>query len=318
MNPKLVDVQPQELNFIFELKKQISCCVQLINNSNHHVAFKVKTTAVKKYCVKPNTGTINPMSTCEITVTMQEQQSAPPDMICKDKFLVESTVVPVGTTNKDITASTFAKDDGKYIQESKLSVILGSKMNTELVDVQPRELRFKFELKKQISCCVQLINNSNHRVAFKVKTTAVKKYCVRPNKGTIDPKSTCEFTVTMQAQRSAPPDMICEDKFLVQSTVVPEGTTKEDITASTFAEDDGKYIQESKLRVILVSPPNPPVLSPISGTLKQVPAYEPSIPKDQLLSKVATLKDKLLSKVKCLTQRHTQDQAYEPLLLKDE
>lgn len=37
--------------------------------------------------------------------------------------------------------------------------------------------------------------------------------------------------VTMQAQRVAPPDMQCKDKFLIQSTVVPFGTTEEDITS---------------------------------------------------------------------------------------
>lgn len=36
----------------------------------------------------------------------------------------------------------------------------------------------------------------------------------------------------MQAQKLAPPDMVCKDKFLVQSAVVPEGTTDEDINAS--------------------------------------------------------------------------------------
>lgn len=37
-------------------------------------------------------------------------------------------------------------------------------------------------------------------------------------------------TVTMQAQKSAPSDMQCKDKFLIQCTVVPFGTTEEEIT----------------------------------------------------------------------------------------
>jgi hypothetical protein len=37
--------------------------------------------------------------------------------------------------------------------------------------------------------------------------------------------------VTMQAQRTAPPDMNCKDKFLILSTVVPYGTTEDDITS---------------------------------------------------------------------------------------
>ncbi|KAL7239364.1 hypothetical protein ACSBR2_005301 [Camellia fascicularis] len=167
-------------------------------------------------------------------------------------------------------------------------------MNAELLEIHPRELKFIFELKKQSTCSVRLFNKSNNHVAYKVKTTSPKKYSVRPNIGIIKPKSTCEFTVMMQAQRVAPPDMICKDKFLVQSTVVPAGTSDDDITPSIFAKDDVRYVEENKLKVVLVSPPNSPVLSPINRTLKQVPAYEPSI-----------LKDQVLRKVESLTQRHT-------------
>ncbi|KAI8024161.1 Vesicle-associated protein 2-2 [Camellia lanceoleosa] len=103
-----------------------------------------------------------------------------------------------------------------------------------------------------------------------------------------------KFIFKMQAQRVAPPDMICKDMFLVQSTVVPAGTSDDDITPSIFAKDDVRYVEENKLKVVLVGPPNSPVLSPINRTLKQVPAYEPSI-----------LKDQVLRKVESLTQRHT-------------
>ncbi|KAI8547812.1 hypothetical protein RHMOL_Rhmol07G0224800 [Rhododendron molle] len=161
-------------------------------------------------------------------------------------------------------------------------------MSAELLEIHPRELKFIFELKKQSTCSVRLVNKSNSHVAFKVKTTSPKKYCVRPNTGVIMPKSSCDFTVTMQAQKSAPPDMVCKDKFLVQSTVVPEGTTDEDINASMFTKDDGRYIEEDKLTVILVSPPNSPVLSPINGTLEQVSAYEASTLKDQIRRKTVS------------------------------
>ncbi|KAI8031828.1 Vesicle-associated protein 2-2 [Camellia lanceoleosa] len=168
------------------------------------------------------------------------------------------------------------------------------RLNGELLEIHPRELKFIFELKKQSTCSVRLFNKSNNHVAFKVKATSPKKYSVRPNIGIIKPKSTCEFTVKMQAQRVAPPDMICKDMFLVQSTVVPAGTSDDDITRSIFAKDDVRYVEENKLKVVLVSPPDSPVLSPINRTLKQVPAYEPSI-----------LKDQVLRKVESLTQRHT-------------
>lgn len=37
-------------------------------------------------------------------VRMQEQTMAPTDMLCKDKFLIQSIVVPADTTDEDITS----------------------------------------------------------------------------------------------------------------------------------------------------------------------------------------------------------------------
>ena len=38
------------------------------------------------------------------------------------------------------------------------------------------------------------------------------------------------FSVTMQAQTEAPPDMQCKDKFLVQSAIVSQDITPKDIS----------------------------------------------------------------------------------------
>ncbi|TYI50551.1 hypothetical protein E1A91_D12G109500v1 [Gossypium mustelinum] len=60
---ELLSIDPQELQFPFELKKQISCSLNLSNKTNNYVAFKVKTTNPRKYCVKPNNGVVLPWST---------------------------------------------------------------------------------------------------------------------------------------------------------------------------------------------------------------------------------------------------------------
>lgn len=127
----------------------------------------------------------------------------------------------------------------------------------DLVHIEPSELKFQFELRKQNACSMRLTNKTEKYVAFKVKTTNPKKYCVRPNTGVVLPGSTCEVTVTMQAQKEAPPDMQCKDKFLVQSALAPNGITAKDITSEMFNKDDGKVVEEFKLRVIYV-PANPP------------------------------------------------------------
>ncbi|CAA0839855.1 Vesicle-associated protein 2-2 [Striga hermonthica] len=145
---------------------------------------------------------------------------------------------------------------------------------------------------------------------MQVKTTNPKKYCVRPNVGILKPKSTFDFTVTMQAQKSAPPEMQCKDKFLIQSTAVP----LEHCTWHVRKESE-KYIEEVKLRVSLSIAPdypekplanvvlnqessfkssrpkevNAPVLLPVIGATKQEPSYESVIPKEKLHNGVENL-----------------------------
>ncbi|CAL5211132.1 unnamed protein product [Lathyrus oleraceus] len=128
----------------------------------------------------------------------------------------------------------------------------------ELLQIHPQELQFPFELRKQISCSLQLSNKSDNYVAFKVKTTNPKKYCVRPNNGVVLPRSTCDVTVTMQGQKEAPPDMQCKDKFLLQSVVASPGATTKDITPEMFNKESGYEVDERKLRVVYVAPPQPP------------------------------------------------------------
>ncbi|CAK9210045.1 unnamed protein product [Sphagnum troendelagicum] len=136
-------------------------------------------------------------------------------------------------------------------------------MPTKLLSIQPGELKFPFELKKQISSSLRLVNSSENYVAFKVKTTSPKKYSVRPNTGIVLPKSSADVTVTMQAQREAPPDMQCKDKFLVQSVIAPVGSSPKEL----FNKEAGKKVHEAKLRVLYVSPPQPP--SPITESSEE-------------------------------------------------
>ncbi|PKI41569.1 hypothetical protein CRG98_038080 [Punica granatum] len=120
----------------------------------------------------------------------------------------------------------------------------------ELLNIEPLELKFPFELKKQISCSLQLSNKTDNYVAFKVKTTNPKKYCVRPNTGVVLPRSTCDVIVTMQAQKEAPLDMQCKDKFLLQSVKASDGATAKDITAemkNNAIQQNNKLRQELEL-----------------------------------------------------------------------
>ncbi|KAJ3672638.1 hypothetical protein LUZ60_007359 [Juncus effusus] len=128
----------------------------------------------------------------------------------------------------------------------------------ELLGIEPLELKFPFELRKQISCTIKLTNKTEDHVAFKVKTTSPKKYCVRPNTGVVAPGSFCEVVVTMQAQKDAPPDLQCKDKFLVQSIITSPGISAKDISQEMFTKESGNKVEEVKLRVVYIAPANPP------------------------------------------------------------
>uniref|UniRef100_A0A7N0RCY0 MSP domain-containing protein n=1 Tax=Kalanchoe fedtschenkoi TaxID=63787 RepID=A0A7N0RCY0_KALFE len=120
---QLVSVNPEDLRFHVELDRQSYCDFKITNLSENYVAFKVKTTTPKKYFVRPNTGIIRPLDSCVIRVTLQAQKEFPPDMQCKDKFLLQSTVVPPNTELEELSPDTFNKDGGKVLEECKLKVV---------------------------------------------------------------------------------------------------------------------------------------------------------------------------------------------------
>lgn len=63
--------------------------LKLTNPSEKFVAFKIKTTAPQRYCVRPNAGTINPGGDAEIKVMLQ-----PGQIDERHKFMVQSIYVP--------------------------------------------------------------------------------------------------------------------------------------------------------------------------------------------------------------------------------
>lgn len=132
-------------------------------------------------------------------------------------------------------------------------------MSSTLLRVYPSELKIPYEVKRQRSCCMQLINKTDKYVAFKVKTTNPRKYSVRHTCGILLPRSSCSVTVTMQAPKEMQLDYHCKDKFLVQSVVARDGATMRDFLPELFTRTPGRLIEEFKLRVVYIAanPPSP-------------------------------------------------------------
>lgn len=51
----------------------------------------------------------------------------------------------------------------------------------------PNELKFKGPFEDFVSVSLMIKNPTEKRIAFKIKTTAPKRYCVKPNSGVLDP-----------------------------------------------------------------------------------------------------------------------------------
>lgn len=120
------------------------------------------------------------------------------------------------------------------------------------VEIDPQELGFRRPFTVEVSQQLKLKNPNKFPVAFKVKTTAPKQYCVRPNSGRIEPGREVEVTVLLQAMKQDPPeDTKCRDKFLVQS--VPISGDLEFSNVQTIWESVEKsQVQEKKIRVVFL------------------------------------------------------------------
>ncbi|KAG0280482.1 phosphatidylinositol-binding protein scs2 [Linnemannia exigua] len=113
------------------------------------------------------------------------------------------------------------------------------------------QLSFRRPLTEAIKESLIIRNPTQLPIAFKVKTTAPKQYCVRPNSGRIEPGEELEVQVQMQAMKEDPPaDFKCKDKFLVQSVAIT--AEREQIAAAdlwpTMERDAKDQIREKKIR----------------------------------------------------------------------
>jgi len=116
-------------------------------------------------------------------------------------------------------------------------------------------LGFSRPLTQHVKRTLTITNNNAQPVAFKVKTTAPKLYCVRPNSGRVEPGESVEVQVMLQAMKEEPPlSTKCKDKFLIQSTLItPEKETLplHDIWNNL---DGDTQVNSQKIRVVYLPP----------------------------------------------------------------
>nr|XP_057917929.1 VAMP (vesicle-associated membrane protein)-associated protein A, like [Doryrhamphus excisus] len=125
-----------------------------------------------------------------------------------------------------------------------------SKLDQVLVLDPPSDLRFKGPFTDVVTTNLKLKNPSEKRVCFKVKTTAPRRYCVRPNSGIVEAGAAINISVMLQPFDYDPNEK-SKHKFMVQTIFAPSNMSDMDSLWKDANPDD---LMDSKLRCVFELP----------------------------------------------------------------
>ncbi|XP_061696336.1 VAMP (vesicle-associated membrane protein)-associated protein A, like [Syngnathoides biaculeatus] len=125
-----------------------------------------------------------------------------------------------------------------------------SKLDQVLVLEPPSDLKFKGPFTDVVTTNLKLKNPSDRRVCFKVKTTAPRRYCVRPNSGVIEAGAAVNISVMLQPFDYDPNEK-SKHKFMVQTIFAPPSVSDMDSLWKDAKPDD---LMDSKLRCVFELP----------------------------------------------------------------
>ncbi|XP_028308289.1 vesicle-associated membrane protein-associated protein B/C-like isoform X2 [Gouania willdenowi] len=112
------------------------------------------------------------------------------------------------------------------------------------------ELRFRGPFTDVVTATLKLTNPTDRSVCFKVKTTAPRRYCVRPNSGVIDSGSSINVSVMLQPFDYDPNEK-SKHKFMVQSLLAPYDMADME---GVWKEAKPEELMDSKLRCTFEMP----------------------------------------------------------------
>ncbi|XP_048205618.1 vesicle-associated membrane protein-associated protein B/C [Perognathus longimembris pacificus] len=121
----------------------------------------------------------------------------------------------------------------------------------QVLSLEPQhELKFRGPFTDVVTTNLKLGNPTDRNVCFKVKTTAPRRYCVRPNSGIIDAGASVNVSVMLQPFDYDPNEK-SKHKFMVQSMFAPTDTS--DMEA-VWKEAKPEDLMDSKLRCVFELP----------------------------------------------------------------
>ncbi|XP_038828963.1 vesicle-associated membrane protein-associated protein A-like [Salvelinus namaycush] len=137
-----------------------------------------------------------------------------------------------------------------------------SKLEQIIVIEPPYDLKFKGPFTDVVTTNLKLKNPSDRKVCFKVKTTAPRRYCVRPNSGMIEPGATVTVSVMLQPFDYDPNEK-SKHKFMVQTIFAPSTATDMDAVWKDATPDD---FMDSKLRCVFELPTDNDKMDDVDAT----------------------------------------------------
>ncbi|XP_045510298.1 vesicle-associated membrane protein-associated protein B/C isoform X1 [Colias croceus] len=128
-------------------------------------------------------------------------------------------------------------------------------MPNQVLTIEPQnELKFRVDFsglfEQGYTTYMKLTNPTNDTVLFKIKTTAPKKYYVRPNSGLLEPNDTVDIAITPQPVYVDSNEKH-KHKFMVQSVIAPEGKTN---IEQVWKEISPDQLMDYKLRCVFETP----------------------------------------------------------------
>ncbi|KAK3136592.1 hypothetical protein QOZ80_5BG0439080 [Eleusine coracana subsp. coracana] len=124
----------------------------------------------------------------------------------------------------------------------------------DMIGIEPLEMRLPIELNKEISCSIELTNDTDDYFAFRISTTSLRPYCVLQDKDIVPPRSKYTVTIVLKALDNVPPHNYRKDEFSVQSIRVNKSFTALDIAGVMFNEDHGKVVDKVNVMIFLDAP----------------------------------------------------------------
>jgi hypothetical protein len=123
----------------------------------------------------------------------------------------------------------------------------------QVLTLEPsNEISFKGPFTEVVTSNLRLSNPTDRPIFFKVKTTAPRFYCVRPNSGLVKPNETAFIAVMLQPVDN-PGTLESErtrHKFMIQTAYAPNTDTPVD---TFWKSADASQVMDSKLKVVFVN-----------------------------------------------------------------